>query len=254
MSKEKKKDIILIILLLVFFFALNYHFFDSKLIDFFESEEIVQIERIVDGDTLIANRQSVRLLGINTPERGEKYYEEAKQFLESIALNKTAHLKFGRDKIDKYNRTLAYVYINGVNVNLELVKKGFANIYFLSGKDMYYGDFLTAWENCNENLCEISKNVCTACVELKEFDYLNQKIVLKNNCSFSCNLTDWILKAEGRKKFIFPEFILNPYQDVLISVGNSGDLVWNETTVWTKTGDSLFLWDAENMLILWESF
>ena len=40
----------------------------------------------------------------NSPERGEPYYAEAKEFLNERILNKTVRLEFGKDKYDRYNR------------------------------------------------------------------------------------------------------------------------------------------------------
>ncbi len=254
MDKQKIKDISVLIILILVLFIINYSFLDRSLQNFLSDYELVVIERIVDGDTLIANGTSVRLLGINSPERGERYYGEAKQFLENLTLNKTARLEFTREKQDRYQRTLAYVYISGVNINLELVKGGFANIYFPSGKDTYYNDFLEAWKQCNKNLCETSENICAACIKLKEFDHRNQEIVFSNNCSFNCVLTNWQVKDEGRKKFIFPEFILHSAEDVVISVEYGGDFIWDEDYVWTSTGDSLFLRDSSGKLVLWQNY
>ena len=260
--KIKTKEIILLIFLILLILTINYSFIDKKLEDFLFDHETVIVERVIDGDTFVSGNNSIRLLGINSPERGEKYYDEAKEFLEREILNKTVRLEFGKEKYDRYKRILAYVYINRENINLKLVESGFANFYFPSGKDIHYDDFKNAWNECiknNVNLCEKSKNICGECIELKEFDYKNQKVVLENNCNFSCDLTSWEIKDEGRKTFKFEDFILESFEKVEIKVGEGentkGILFWgDEDYVWTKTGDSLFLRDEEGKLVLWESY
>ena len=260
--KIKTKEIILLIFLILLILIINYSFIDKKLEDFLFDYKIVIVERVIDGDTFVSENNSIRLLGINSPERGEKYYIEAKEFLERETLNKTVRLEFGKEKYDRYKRILAYVYINRENINLKLVESGFANFYFPSGKDINYDNFENAWNECiknNVNLCEKSKNICGECIELREFDYKNQKVVLENNCNFSCDLTSLEIKDEGRKKFIFPEFTLQPNKQVYILIGegeNTKDtLFWaGEDYVWTRTGDSLFLRDEEGKLVLWESY
>ena len=137
----KQKYAFLLIFLVIFLFVINYNFLDKSLEGFFEESESGFVERVIDGDTIVVNSTSVRLLGINCPEKGEKYYEEAKDFLEKEVLNKTVELKFGNERYDRYGRLLAYVFLDEENVNLELVEKGFANFYFPSGKDNYYNDF-----------------------------------------------------------------------------------------------------------------
>src|SRR3989344_5970003 len=111
---SRKKQIQLLFLLILILFAINYNFIDRTLENFLETKETAFVSRVIDGDTIEVligeKKESVRLLGINTPERGEVLYEEAKKFLEELSLNKSVRLEFGRDKYDRYNRTLAYVF------------------------------------------------------------------------------------------------------------------------------------------------
>ena len=256
---KKLRYIFAIILLALGLFLAIYPFLDAKLQGFLISSDTAFIDRVIDGDTVESNETSIRLLGINTPERGEIYYLEAKEFLEDLVLNKTIRLEYGKDKKDRYGRTLAYLYIGSNNVNLKLVENGYANIYFPSGKDTHYKEFAQAWEECSENLCEISKDKCASCIKLTKFDYQNEIIILKNTCSFDCELTDYTIKDEGRKKFTFPEFNLESLEDLEILVGEGEDnedtLFWTgETYVWTRTGDSLFLRDDEGGLVLWDGY
>jgi len=259
---DKRKDLYLLIFLVVLLFIINYSFFDEKIKDFLIDKDSGFVERVIDGDTIVSNATSIRLLGINSPEKKEKYYREAKEFLEEWVLNKTVVMEFGNEKYDRYNRILAYIFIKNKNVNLELVKKGFANFYFPSGKDKYYKKFKEAWEKCvedNINLCEASKNKCADCISLKDFNHQNQEVIFENICDFDCNLGGWEIKDEGRKKFVFSNFVLKKKSQISILVGEGRDneniLFWKRKTyVWTRTGDSLFLRDNQGKLVLWESY
>ena len=256
---KKLRYIFAIILLALGLFLAIYPFLDAKLQGFLISSDTAFIDRVIDGDTVESNETSIRLLGINTPERGEIYYLEAKEFLEDLVLNKTISLEYGKDKKDRYGRTLAYLYIGSNNVNLKLVEDGYANIYFPSGKDTHYNQFAQTWESCSENLCKISKHECARCVKLTKFDYENEIMILENICNFNCELTGWTIKDEGRKKFIFPEFVLEGLENIEILVGegknDENTLYWtSETYVWTDSGDSLFLRDEKGFLVLWESY
>ena len=147
-------------------------------------------------------------------------------------------------------------------MNSELVEQGYANYYFPTGFDQYSYKLINAWKNCvNEkvNLCSRSENVCAKCVKLSKFDYKNEEVVFENECNFGCELTDWQLKEEGRKKFVFPEFVLEKNSEVLIETGEGVDtknkLFWEDgENVWTKTGDTLFLRDDEGKLVLWKRY
>jgi len=262
---EKKIKILIIILgiLLFILIILFYPFLDELLINFLEQDKEVYVERIIDGDTIVVSAiGSVRMLGINTPERGEEYYEEAKIFLENLILNQTVRLEFGRDKTDKYKRTLAYVFLGNKNINKQLVENGFANIYFPSGKDTHYNEFLKSWEKCIEkkiNLCEFSKDTCAKYVNFRELNVKTQELILGNNCNFNCNLTNWKIKNEGRKNFIFGDFVLGNLKEVSIKIGdgiNSSEILyWDKGNyVWTEISDSVFLRDDKNKLVFWESY
>ena len=262
--RAKKRDAITLIFLVILFLVINYSFLDKKAESFLKGykTEIVFVNRVIDGDTIVAGNQSIRLLGINTPERGEFYSDEAKSFLEGRVLNKTVRLEFGKERFDLYKRTLAYVFLEGENVNLEIVENGFANYYFPSGKDIYYGDFKEAWNVCidkNKNLCEKSGDICTPCIELKKFNYIREEIDFYNKCDFSCDLTNWEIKDEGRKTFVFSKFTLDSGSEVTIKTGSGANtdktLFWSgEEYVWTRTGDTLFLRDEKGKLVLWEGY
>ena len=182
---KNKLEVSAIIFLILLLLIINYDFIDGKLESFLNEGETGFVERVIDGDTAVINGNSTRLLGINTPEKGERYYEEAKKFLEDKTLNKTVAMKFGKDKVDLYGRKLAYVFLGRENVNLRLVEEGFANFYFPSGKDSYYDKFAEAWEKCidsDKRLCEKSTNICVDCIELKRLDDKSQEVIFYNKC------------------------------------------------------------------------
>ena len=187
-----RKEVFALILLILILFVIDYPFLDSFLIKTFNERDPVIINRIIDGDTVKVGEESVRFLGINTPEKGEEYYEEAKEYLENRILNKTGYLEYGKERYDRYKRKLAYLFLENKNLNLEIVENGLGNYYFPDGKDKYYFQFEKAWEECiekNINLCEKSKDKCAGCISLEDFDYENEIILLKNICSFECHST-----------------------------------------------------------------
>ncbi len=256
MNLKTKIALLILLILLGIFLAFSPNL-DKKLEGYLTSSETAFIDRVIDGDTIESNGTSIRLLGINTPEKGEEYYNEAKEFLEDLILNKTVRLEYGKEREDRYKRTLAYLYLGNENINLKLIEKGYANFYFPSGKDMYYNEFFSAWEDCNENLCEISNNKCRECIKLTKFDYENEIVIFENICNFDCDMAGWDIKDEGRKHFSFSNFILESRKEVRIITGegenNQENLYWKgETYVWTRTGDTLFLRDDEGKLVLWE--
>lgn len=95
-----------------------------------------------DGDTCrIRNSDNitlkVRLAGIDAPEfakrkgkkkaEGQNHAEESKKFLNELVKGKNVTLNpIGTDA---YNRTIAEVFVDNANVNLQLVEKGYVEVY-----------------------------------------------------------------------------------------------------------------------------
>jgi len=92
--------------------------------------EVYFVERIIDGDTFVlTDGKHVRLIGINTPEKNEHYYDESTNKLSELILNKELTLEKDVNDKDWYNRSLRYVYVDDVFINLLLVEQGYARAY-----------------------------------------------------------------------------------------------------------------------------
>ena len=90
--------------------------------------ETATVTRVVDGDTIeLADGRRVRYIGINTPEHDQPYYKEATEANRRLVGGKEIQLELDQDTFDQYGRTLAYIWAEGVLVNLEIVQQGFAN-------------------------------------------------------------------------------------------------------------------------------
>ncbi len=97
----------------------------------------VYVKRVVDGDTLLLRSgERVRLIGVDTPESVhqekpvEYFSKEASNFTRKMVEKKFVFFEYGPERLDKYNRVLAYVYLeNGAFLNAELIKQGYAFAY-----------------------------------------------------------------------------------------------------------------------------
>ncbi|WP_179149334.1 thermonuclease family protein [Pseudomonas syringae] len=95
---------------------------------------VVQVQRVVDGDTLrLSDGRSVRMIGLNTPETGKKgqsaepFAETAKKRLQALVDESGGRvsLRVGRQAKDHYGRTLANVYgRDGSNLEAQLLSEG----------------------------------------------------------------------------------------------------------------------------------
>ena len=85
---------------------------------------------ITDGDTFrTADGTRIRIVGVDTPERGDCYFAEASAHLgELIPPGTNVRLAYDVERLDRYGRTLAYVYrsSDGLFVNLGMARDGYA--------------------------------------------------------------------------------------------------------------------------------
>ena len=106
------------------------------------------IERVADGDSLVVSGGArVRLLQIDAPElgQGECYGREATRELGRLLdPGDVVELENDRglDDVDRHGRLLRYVLRDGINVNVELVRRGAATPFFLGGERGGYADEL----------------------------------------------------------------------------------------------------------------
>ncbi len=85
------------------------------------------MERVIDGDTIVLQGgERVRYIGIDAPEMGEPWGEEAKMANTRLVAGKRVHLERDISDRDRYDRLLRYVYADGVLVEGELVRLGLA--------------------------------------------------------------------------------------------------------------------------------
>ncbi len=87
--------------------------------------------KVLDGDSLRVKKggkvYEVRLYGIDSPEYGQRYGDQAKRFTKARAYKKTVSIE--QKDIDSYGRIVALVKSEGRLINRELVKNGLAWVY-----------------------------------------------------------------------------------------------------------------------------
>jgi len=91
-------------------------------------ESVSTVEKVVDGDTVrLQTGEAVRLVGIDTPEKGEPYFEEASRLTANLVLGQPVRILLcSRQKHDDYDRLLAFVQAGEKDPGLELLEQGLA--------------------------------------------------------------------------------------------------------------------------------
>ena len=131
----------------------------------------VKLKSCVDGDTatFVMKKKNikVRFLAINTPEikHGKKeaeYYgnEAATYTCNKLKNANKIELEFdsNSDKQDKYNRYLAWIFVDNKLLQKELIKKGYAEVKYLYGDYSYTKDLQKLEKTAKEKKLGIWNN------------------------------------------------------------------------------------------------
>lgn len=121
--------------------------------------ETFLVSYVVDGDTIeLDNGETVRLVGIDTPETGECGHQRAADALSRLILDKQVRLVESDEDRDKYDRLLRYIDVGKVDAGLQLIKKGLAIARYDSrdgyGRHPREGRYIAADENAPDVKCQ----------------------------------------------------------------------------------------------------
>ncbi len=224
--------------------------------------EAAFVSKIIDGDTIeIESGERVRLIGINAPEKNQFCYEEAKDELEKLILNKTVILKKDKENKDRYSRLLRYVYYKNMLVNSYLLEKGLVYYYPYSEEypDLKKSELIGMRnKGCLWNFSD------TGCIEIEKFNYdaegndrnnLNDEyITFKNVCNNNLEIKNWKIIDEANHYFTM-DINLKTSEKITLHTGkginNKTDIYWNSNIpVWNNDGDTLYVGDEKNQLVL----
>ena len=105
-----------------------------------------KVIKITDGDTvhvLQANhiKEKIRLAGIDAPERKQPHGKKATRYLASLIGNKLVTVEYS--KRDRYGRIVGKIEYKGLDINLEMVKAGYAWHYKKYQKEQSADDRLS---------------------------------------------------------------------------------------------------------------
>lgn len=151
----KKSILIVILFILLIFIDLSYVLVDNPEIlgrvsrglsldgEQSTTEETI-VTKIIDGDTvIIEGGENVRILGIDCDEKGKKCYGAAKNRIEELLLGKKVILERDKEDKDQYGRYLRYIFLNGKNINVQMVEEGYCVARF-QGESKYKEEIQSA--------------------------------------------------------------------------------------------------------------
>lgn len=235
------------------------------------------VVEVVDGDTIevavARDRETVRLIGINAPERGECLADEASGWVRDRVGGREVALVADESDRDRYGRLLRYVEVDGADVGAELVRAGLA-LARRYPPDTARADEYEAVQQAAEDAgagmwaagaCGGGASDADVAITEIRFDAdgddnqnLNDEWVrITNTGGSAVDLTGWVLKdTSATHRYPFPSrFVLGAGASVTVRTGcgtdTATDLHWcNEgSAVWNNAGDTSFLLDPAGNIV-----
>lgn len=232
----------------------------------------IRVERVADGDSFTATSDAgpidVRLLGLNAPERGECFAEQAGERLVALLESGPVSISPWPAELDQFGRVLAIVTAGDVLVNLELIESGHA----IARAQTEYG-FESQFEQAERRASEGKVGLWApdACGPAASFGMVIEEVLadapgddranpngewvlVRNKGDDAADLSGWILRDEStRHRYEFGDVILEPGAAARIRTGCGTDvlsddlleLFWcdPQPPVWNNAGDTAFLLD-----------
>ena len=223
---------------------------------------------VYDGDTVevdVGGRAiDVRLVGINSPDRGECFYDEATDHL--IANLKGHEVRLEIIGEDQFDRTLAHVWDGDLLVDLDLVERGLAiattpgegdryGAEFLNGEDRALNSGVGLWgEACGSGpLPDIRVDASSSIYNPSgpDNDVLGEEVVgLVNEGTDPVDISGWTVRDESsRHRYTIPNATVIGPGDRLVIASDDPGWVPGGTAVWNNDGDMVMLLDERGRFV-----
>ena len=177
-----------------------------------------KVVRVVDGDTFViefkGKQEKVRLIGVDTPEsvhptKGVEYYgKEASDYTCNLVKNaKKIEIEYddNSDKVDKYDRLLVWVFVDGELLQKKLIENGYAKVAYLYDDYKYTSELQKVQEKVSAQNIGVWNE--TAKNEYNKKNNIEEEI--EEEATITDNLTSEIdLAIKKIKQFKLSDYII----------------------------------------------
>lgn len=227
--------------------------------------ESATVALVVDGDTIeLADGRRVRYIGVNTPERDQPYYQEATEANRQLVANRQVYLEFDQETFDQYGRTLAYIWVDGMLANREIVARGYANVFTVPPNVRYEAEFRAAEREAREAErglwagSPVKLKIIHIEADAPGDDRKNPNgewIEIANEDTQPVQMAGYSLKDEANHIYTFGDFTVEAGASFRLYSGqgqnSQSELYWGlfDESVWNNDSDAAFLRDAQGALV-----
>ena len=123
------------------FISLFFHFTNNS-----AHAEVITgtIDSVIDGDSIMITSKGkeveIRLFGVDTPEKTQAFGQSAKNFTGAMASGK--EIRVEPISKDQSGKIVAMVFVNGINLNEQIISQGFGWVYRQYCKERFCADWL----------------------------------------------------------------------------------------------------------------
>jgi len=234
------------------------------------------VVHVSDGDSLVVSLdgedERVRLIGVNTPESDECFGSEATAILAGLVSDRQVAVVTDIEPLDQYGRILAYVYLDDVLINAEIVRRG-AALARAYAPNVTLQDTLDAAEQQAQSsqsglwsptACGSGAVYAGAIVIVdvnadapgRDDENLNgETLTIENQSADPIDLEGWTIKDESSvHRYAFGSITIGPGQSIVLFTGCGTDttstLYWCAATpVWDNAGDTAFLLEPSGAIV-----
>lgn len=230
-----------------------------------EGLPLARVTWIYDGDTVVVDEggeTTIRLVGINSPDRGECFYDESTRYLIDTLKNQTVAIDEVGD--DQYGRTLAYLWLEDDLVNLGLVAAGYAIATTTDEGRQYGADLIEAEEeafsakaglwgpgSCGLDLIPEGLSLEVAADPPGPDDQVleSEHVTITNTSGSAVNLAGWTLRDESSAhRYRFGDATIGSGESYTVSSADDG---WDPggSPVWNNGGDMALLLNGDGAVV-----
>jgi micrococcal nuclease len=233
---------------------------------------------VVDGDTMVAvlhvgegQREEVRLIGLDAPESGEDFADDATRALEDLVGAGEVGLETDLERRDQYGRLLAYVFCGSgsdasrldVFANAELLRLGVATIYTVPPNVEYVDELQQAEDEARAAGAGMWAAAAPSPLKIARVEYdppgddtldLNREYVGFEVVKTG-SLAGYAVEDESGHRFDFPAWDWQKGQTVTLHSGlgtnTRSDLHWGAggSAIWNNDGDVVKVLDPQGRIV-----
>ena len=233
------------------------------------STDQVMVVRVIDGDTIeIEGGERVRYLSIDSPEPNKCFGLEATAKNKELVDGKKVTLEKDVSERDAFGRLLRYIYVDGLFVNAELVRLGYALAYGRSPDIKYHENLLQLEEVARKARLGLWGPACATPMPVTGTGQIaiiyifydgvvprvesDEYVEFCNQSAEAVDMSGWeLVSAAGGQAFIFtPGFVMRSGQTCRVYTNeyhpeSCGLSFGSGSAIWRNSGDTAILLDSQ---------